>query len=468
MFFLIPIGSEEGVRRLPYLTIGLIALNAVIFIITSSVLRSQEQELFNIHMEMQEIEYRYFFDILEQDPHAMQDITLDEQHQLFFENEYIRWEGNDYETWHKLYEEYKGKFNNVIFNKLGFTPKRFGFFKLFTHMFVHANMFHLIFNMLFLWLVGCNIEDTWSWKVFLGLYLLSGVVACLLHAAVYSGSLTPLVGASGAIAGIMGAFMIRHYKTKIRFAYFFWLIFVPPIFGSFAVYAGIALPIWFVMQIVSAQWSVETGTAYYAHIGGFIFGAAVGIGMKYLGIEKKYVAPMVEDSFEKLKMSAKMKDVCKKMDVNDTINAMPMLLAILDEEPGNFDAPLILARIYFEKGHYDDAMIMYNKAIEISMKSSEPDAVFSVYEELKDKCVIEKINEKNVYNLALALERLERYKDAAEVFGVYVKIFPQGKLRAKALFRIYQLFKTKLNNPSMAQQALDFLKEQYPEFPGSQ
>jgi membrane associated rhomboid family serine protease len=93
----------------------------------------------------------------------------------------------------------------------------------------------------------------------------------------------------------MGAFMIRHYKTKIRFAYFFWLIFVPPIFGSFAIYAGIALPVWFVMQIVSARWSVEAGTAYYAHVGGFVFGAIIGMGMKFLGIEKKYVAPMVED-----------------------------------------------------------------------------------------------------------------------------------------------------------------------------
>jgi membrane associated rhomboid family serine protease len=464
MFFLIPIGSEEGVRRLPYLTVGLIALNIIIFMITSSVLRSQEQELHRINRELQEIEYKYYFEILEHDPNVMQNMTFDEQHELFFENNNINWEENDYDVWHKLYNEYKMKFNNVIFNQLGFTPKRFDFFKLFTHMFIHANIFHLIFNMLFLWLVGCNIEDTWSWKVFLGLYLLSGALACLLHAAVYPASQTPLVGASGAIAGIMGAFMIRHYKTKIRFAYFFWLIFAPPIFGSFAIYAGIALPIWFVMQIVSAHWSVEAGTAYYAHIGGFVFGAVVGISMKFLGIEKKYVAPMVEDSFEKLKMSTKMKDVYKKMDINDTAGALPLLLAVLDEEPTNFDAPLILARIYYEKGHHDDAIIMYNKAIDIAIRSGQADAVFSVYEELREKNVLEKIDEKNIYNLAITLENYEKYKDATEVFGIYVRIFPKGKVRAKALSRIYQLFKNKLSNPSMAQQTLTFLKEQYPNF----
>lgn len=468
MFFLIPIGSEEGVRRLPYLTIGLIVLNAIIFIVTSSVLRSQEETLYKIHRELQEIEYRYFFDILEQDPNALQNITLDEQHELFLENENIRWEDDDYAIWHELYDKYRAKFNSVIFNQLGFTPKHFNFFKLFSHMFIHANIFHLIFNMLFLWLVGCNIEDTWSWKVFLGLYLISGAIACLLHAAVYPSSNMPLVGASGAIAGIMGAFMIRHYKTKIRFAYFFWLIFVPPIFGSFAIYAGIALPIWFVMQILSARWSVEAGTAYYAHIGGFIFGAVVGMSMRFLGIEKKYVAPMVEDSFEKLKMSPKMKEVYKKMDINDTAGAIPLLLAVLDEEPMNFDAPLILARIYYEKGHHDDALTMYNKAVTNTIRSDEAEALFSIYEELKEKNLLEKISEKNIYNLAATLEKFEKHNNANEVYGIYVKVFPAGRVRAKALARIYLLFKTKLNDPAMAQQTLDYLKEHYPDFPISE
>ena len=154
MFFLIPIGSEEGVRRLPYLTIGLIVLNAVIFVITSSVLRGQEQELYKIHRELQEIEYQYYFDILEQDPEAFMDITIDEQHEMFFENENIRWQEDDYDAWHELYSEYKSKLSNIVFNQLGYTPKRFNFLKLFSHMFIHANIFHLIFNMLFLWLVG--------------------------------------------------------------------------------------------------------------------------------------------------------------------------------------------------------------------------------------------------------------------------------------------------------------------------
>jgi pentatricopeptide repeat protein len=156
------------------------------------------------------------------------------------------------------------------------------------------------------------------------------------------------------------------------------------------------------------------------------------------------------------------------MDVNDTAGALPLLLAVLDEEPTNFDAPLILARIYYEKGHHDDAIIMYNKAIDIAIRSGQADAVFSVYEELREKGVLEKINEKNIYNLAITLESFEKYKDATEVFGIYVRIFPKGKVRAKALSRIYQLFKNKLSNPLMAQQTLTYLKEQYPDFPAAE
>jgi membrane associated rhomboid family serine protease len=465
MFFFIPVGSEEGVRRLPYLTIGLIVLNAIIFMVSSSVLRGQEERLYELQRDMIEIEHKYLFDALDYDFDAMQNLTLAEQHDLFLRSETIPWEDDDYETWHRLYDEYKARANNTVFDTLGFTPARFDFLKLFTHMFIHANIFHLVFNMLFLWLVGCNIEDTWSWKVFLALYIVSGVVACLMHTAVYPSSKIPLVGASGAIAGIMGAFMIRHYKTKIRFAYFFWLIFVPPIFGTFAVYAGIALPIWFILQILNAHWSVEAGTAYYAHIGGFIFGAVIGMGMKFLGIEKKYVAPMVEDSFEKLKMSAQMKEVYKKMDVDDTTGALPLLLAVLDQEPDNFDAPLILARIYYEKGHQDDALIMYNKALDIALRTGGADDVLSVYDELKEKNVFQKIDEKNIYTTASALERYERFKDAAEVYGIYVKLYPQGRVRAKALARIYALFKEKLNDPGLADQTFNYLKAHYPDFP---
>jgi len=428
------------------------------------VLGGQINELEKINKELFDIESKYMYMIIETDPTLLTKCNIDEIGERFIADEIIPRDSEDYAEWMNLYKEFTTKRSNMVFERWGFTPKKFEFLKIFSSIFIHANFLHLLFNMLFLWLVGCNIEDDWSWKVFLGLYLISGVIACLLHTAFFPKSTVPLIGASGAIAGVMGAFMIRHYKTKIRFAYFLWFILIRPYYGTFAIYAGIALPFWFLQQIIFASGGAESGTAHWAHVGGFVFGAVVGVSMKLFGIEKKYVAPMVEDSFEKLKMSPKMKEVNKKLDNGDTAGAMPLLLMVISEEPQNFDALLMLARIYFEKGHCDDAIVMYKKAFDIILQTENSNLIFSTYEEIKEKNILRKISEKNIYNLATFLEKDEKYEEAVKVFGLYIEIYPSGKVRPKAIYRTFLLFRDKLNNKTMAQHALAYLKKEHPDW----
>jgi len=464
MFFLIPVGSEEGVRRLPYLTIGLIAFNTLIYFITSMVLNNQVHRLNQINQQLFDIESKYMYRIIEEDPGILQHGTIDQLREKFADDGIIPLESEDYTRWHLLYKDYKRQRAELVFERWGFVPKRFDVLKILSSMFIHANFFHLLFNMLFLWLVGCNIEDDWSWKLFLGLYISAGIVASLIHTAAFPHSEVPLIGASGAIAGVMGAFMIRHYKTKIRFAYFLWF-FLKPYYGTFSIYAGIALPFWFLQQIIGASWSVESGTAYWAHIGGFVFGTGVGAAMKFFGLEQKYIAPMVEESFEKLKVSPKMKEIYKKMDAGDTAGAVPLLLTILNEEPQNFDAPLMLGRIYFEKGHLDDAGLMYSRALQSIIRLDDIELLISTFEEMEEKKLVDKINEKLLYELAGFLERHKKYQLAVRAFGFYIQLFPQSKVRPKAIYRTYILFKDRLNDPNMAQRAYAFLKKEYPDSP---
>lgn len=466
MFFIIPIGSEEGVRRLPYITMGLVVLNTLIWIITSSVLGSQEKELAELDRRMSEIEQRYIYKIIEKDPRILTNFDLETIHDRFATDSIIPVESEDYYYWQSLYREFKEKKSRVVFEQWGFKPSTFNLRQMFSSLFIHANFLHLLFNMLFLWLVGCNIEDDWSWKIFPGLYLISGVVACLFHTAAFPKSDVPLIGASGAIAGIMGAFMIRHFKTKIRFAYFIWII-LRPYFGTFTMYAGIALPIWFLEQILGASWSIESGTAYWAHIGGFVFGAVVGASFKFFGVEKKYIEPMVEETFEKLKLSPKMKEINRKLDAGDTAGAIPLLLQIINEEPGNFDACLILARMYFEKGHHNDAAVMYNKVLDLSLRTEETELKLSIYEEIKEKNLLNGIYEKNIYNLANFLEKLNKYEEAIKIYDLYINLFPNGRVRSKALYRDYLIYKNKVKDQLKAQNTLWVLKKEYPEFPVS-
>jgi membrane associated rhomboid family serine protease len=465
MFFFIPVGSEEGVRRLPYATIGLIVINTIIYFITSSMVAGQLADMQRINKELIEIETRYIYRIMETDPTILDEFDPDSLHARVERAEIIPVESDDYARWQDLYAQFKEERTNFVYDKLGFVPKRFDFFKIFSSLFIHAGFFHLFFNMLYLWLVGCNIEDDWSWPVFLGVYFISGIFAVLLHTAFYPNSTVPMIGASGAIAGIMGAFMIRHYKTKVRFAYFIWLIIARPYIGTVGIYAGVAFPLWLMIEIACAPGSGETGVAHYAHIGGFLFGVGVGVAMKYLGLEKKYVAPMVEDSFEKLKTTPKMREVNRKLNEGDMAAAIPMLLGIINDEPANFDAALMLARVYYEKGHKDDAAVMYNKAIARAMRAGEVSLVSTMHEEIKEKGIQTKLSEQNLYTCGSFMETHEKYETAAELFGLYIKLFPEGKVRPKALLRAYMIFKDKLHNENLASQSLAFLKEHYPDFP---
>lgn len=142
---------------------------------------------------------------------------------------------------------------------------------LFTSMFMHAGWAHLGGNMLFLWIFGDNLEDEMGHFSYLLFYLLCGVLAGLAH--VFStvffgqGGLAPSLGASGAISGVLGGYILQHPKRAVHLFMLFTIISVP---------AFIAVGLWFVFQVINslgAQVEEEGGkVAYAAHIGGFIAG----------------------------------------------------------------------------------------------------------------------------------------------------------------------------------------------------
>jgi membrane associated rhomboid family serine protease len=138
---------------------------------------------------------------------------------------------------------------------------------IFTSMFMHGGWMHLIGNMVFLWIFGDNIEDSMGHKKFLIFYLVCGIVAALLQALINPDSSIPMIGASGAIAGILGAYLVLHPRANVNVL--FWLfIFITVI----KVPAFIVLSIWIFSQFFSASFGSEGGVAYFAHIGGFVAG----------------------------------------------------------------------------------------------------------------------------------------------------------------------------------------------------
>ena len=460
----IPIRSEKDVRKIPNVTIGLIFINFIIWIVTNHILGDQMKVLETIHEQMVEIETRYIM----RDLSILNEKSFEAIHERFLKEEIIPPNSEDYKQFRNLYETFEMKRNNTVLHKWGFIPQKFELIKIFTSIFIHANFLHLIGNMLFLWLVGCNIEDDWTWKVFLGLYIASGFFASLLHAIASSQSQVPCVGASGAIAGIMGAFMIRNYKIKIKFAYFFWILF-RPLFGTVSIPAYIVLPFWFLQQLLGTGAGSESGVAYWAHIGGFVFGAIIGISFKLFNIEEKHIAPLIEKEIpEKPKISPeKIRQLVMRSEAGDMqgiVSSVVELKNLIDEEPENFQAQLLLARLYHHKGHLHDAIVMYNVAFNELLKIGNPEFIVSIYNEMKEKNIHAKLTERNLFNLGSFFEKNKRYEQAVKIFGFYIKSYRRGEGRPHAIYRVYRIVKNHLNNEVMAKKALLFLKKEYPDF----
>ena len=142
---------------------------------------------------------------------------------------------------------------------------------IFTAMFLHGGWFHILSNMWVLFIFGDNIEDRLGGGRYLVFYLLSGVAAGLLESFVLRGSSVPMIGASGAIAGVLGAYLILYPRARIAS-----LVPIIFIFTIIEIPATLFLLFWFVSQLFSGwltlQGSNGSGIAWWAHVGGFIFG----------------------------------------------------------------------------------------------------------------------------------------------------------------------------------------------------
>lgn len=210
----IPIRDDNPTVRKPYFTIGLIILNTLVFLYTKSL----------GYRGFEEFTFAYGF---------TPDVFFDLHHQ--------------YSVGSWIYV----------------TP--------FSSMFLHGGWWHLIGNMVFLWVFGNNVEDYFGPIKFLLFYLLSGLAAIAAYSVFSLYSQVPLVGASGAIAGVMGAYIVLHPRAEITcLIFFFFIQFV-------TLPAKLVLGLWFLLQVVMAFAGGTTGggVAWLAHVGGFIFGAIV-------------------------------------------------------------------------------------------------------------------------------------------------------------------------------------------------
>ena len=157
-------------------------------------------------------------------------------------------------------------------------PAGFSVPTLFTSQFLHAGWMHIIGNMLYLWIFGDNVEDRLGHFRYLLFYLGAGALAAILQVLFNPFSAVPMLGASGAIAGVMGAYFVLYPQSRVLTA-----VFIIIFFDVIEIPAVFFLGIWFLMQLLSGVGSLGVtnaasgGTAFWAHVGGFVAGVIVGL-----------------------------------------------------------------------------------------------------------------------------------------------------------------------------------------------
>ncbi len=181
-----------------------------------------------------------------------------------------------------VYELSLGRNLDTFFLKYGAVPNSIihghnplAIFTLFSSMFMHANFAHIIGNMLFLWIFADNVEDRLGFIWFPIFYILSGISGSLLHIIISPSSEIPMIGASGAISGVLGAYVLLFPKARvlalIPLGFFMRMTYLP---------SYVFLGIWFLYQFIFGLSSIGArggGVAYFAHIGGFVVGFAIAI-----------------------------------------------------------------------------------------------------------------------------------------------------------------------------------------------
>lgn len=160
---------------------------------------------------------------------------------------------------------------NLFLVNYGLVPEIKSPVTFFTSMFLHGGLGHIAGNMLFLWITGDNIEDRFGHLGYVMVYLVCGLAAAIMQISADPSSCRPMIGASGAISGMLGAYIVLFPRSKIKI--FYWVYFF---IGRTRIPALVWIGLWFFMQVAFSQGGGSGGgVAYHAHIGGFIAGAAI-------------------------------------------------------------------------------------------------------------------------------------------------------------------------------------------------
>jgi membrane associated rhomboid family serine protease len=500
---IIPIGTKADLALKPKVTIGIIATCIIIHIIASTISSGNVDRLFKVHRDLYATQVKLY--VMDRNaeaglpgyigPDAMHGIEMMETAEDYYDLQagLIEAMGGSYDAFDEIesygldlaerdeshyevatqeayafaeWKRLKASENKVldghVNHALGLVPSRMGRIHTFiTHMFLHGDIWHLLGNMLFLWVVGCLLEDTWGRKAFLAFYLLGGVFAGLAHCLSEPGSSVPMIGASGAIAAAMGAFTIRHFMTKIKFFYFF-LFFFRPFWGTFHLPAFVFLPFWFIQQVAMKELSDfvgGSGVAYVAHIAGYMGGVITALVFKATGIEQKWIDPAVQKARvdNGVLKDPRFDEACELLSSGNVERAKMQFSELVEERPGDLGLQQDIAVLYREHGMSDECCEINEKVLKnLLLKSRNEDAARLALEIIEDRSPASvDVNPQLLLRSAKWLSSQTHFPEAVDIYRFIITTDSVPAVSVKASIALAKILDSELNSHSDALAVLE-------------
>jgi membrane associated rhomboid family serine protease len=379
MLFL-PVGRDESVvRRNPWVSYAIIALNVSFYIAVNLAAPSPNYDELNRRFDQ-------IATYLEKHPYlvipeelrplirsADQDSLARVSHDLQVANQLPEAVtiAREQQELDRMSRELLEMTPGARMRRLGFTPAHPKLLTRFTSLFVHADLSHLLGNLFFFFATAPFLEDVMGRPLFALLYLLGGLIATSVHSLHNAQSMIPVIGASGAIAAVMGAYLVRFARSQTEFL---WLPFplIPRYSYRFFIPAYVIFPLWFLMQLFFAVYQPDAGVAFWAHVGGFVFGVAFFGLFKLARIEERFINPAVES-----KISWKRSEHLDRADAakasGDYATARKEILQLLQREPENIDARREICDVAYESEDWNLYSMQMTKLLETYLRSGERD-----------------------------------------------------------------------------------------------
>jgi len=377
-------------RRWPVITFALIGLNVLVFLFTHGPIEDQQPQRAEARLELLVLAARHpelhmsdnsaaFVESVKKKAGAQWD-SLASKALSSRDPRIAQLKQSDDPTalqqqMDSLSEAFDDERKTDILDKYAFVPAHPTALSYLTANFLHGGWIHLIGNMWFLWLAGFILEDTWGRVLYSIFYLVAGAAALQFYAWCAPGSFMPLVGASGAVAALMGGFLVRYPKLKIHMLLFGFFI-----RARFNAPAYSLLPLWLLIEFVyGSVLGASSSVAYWAHVGGFLFGMAAAYGLKLSGLEQK--ANHAIES--KIGWSAD-PDVVRASEAMEKSNldeAVTILEDHLQRKPATLDALQILQQVQWRRSNMPAYLQVTAQICQQHLKAQDSENAWHAFEE---------------------------------------------------------------------------------------